>query len=226
MRHLALISLLLCALIPSAFAMREFSISGLQCQTLTCETREGIMPHQLTTVEISGSAKQWAGYSLLFKVIRQNDKTVVVDRRVGVMANGGFTTSIPAYSFEDGAYVFGFMPVSTPTKAIAAGTFTVGPLGQSSAQKTTARPPSGKLAGHWLGIAGTFADLTINPDGTYISGGSAHGTWRQEGDTVIFTGPLTAWNDGHGKLKPSGDVIEFYWTNAAGAKQYFVIGKY
>ena len=43
---------------------------------------------------------------------------------------------------------------------------------------------------------------------------------------MVFTGPLSAWNQGRGKLKPKGDVIEFYWTTPSGAKQYFVLAKY
>jgi len=73
---------LLFVCLPAAWAgrMREFAISGLRCQALNCETREGIMPHQLTTVEVAGTAKQWAGYSLLFRVIRQNDHAIVAER--------------------------------------------------------------------------------------------------------------------------------------------------
>jgi hypothetical protein len=216
--------LFLCLPASWAGSMREFAVSGLRCQAIQCEAREGIMPHQLTTIEVSGAAKQWAGYSLLFRVVRQSDRTVVLDRKVGVMADGGFTTSIPAYSLPDGTYVFGFAPVAPPSKVFAAGTFTVSPLGQAAPAST--QHGSSALAGHWLGIAGTIADITINADGTYVSRGAPPATWRQQGDNIIFTGPLAAWNNGRGKLRPDGKVIEFYWTNAAGAKQYFVLGKY
>ncbi|HZU24414.1 MAG TPA: hypothetical protein VFA04_02775, partial [Bryobacteraceae bacterium] len=146
------------------------------------------------------------------------------ERKVGVMADGGFTTSIPAYSLTDGTYVFGFAPVAPPNKVFAAGTFTIGPLGETA--QPAVQHASASLAGHWLGIAGTIADVTINADGTYVSRGAPPATWRQEGNTVIFTGPLAAWNNGRGKLRPDGKVIEFYWTNASGAKQYFVLAKY
>ena len=184
------------------------------------------MPHQLTTVEVAGEAKQWAGYSVLLRVVNQQDRSVVLERKVGVLADGSFTASIPAYSLADGTYLFGFAPLGPQPKAFAAGTFKVASAGAPASARQPAQTNGGQLAGHWYGVAGTVADLTLAPDGTYISGGSAHGTWRREGSDVWFTGPIEAWNKGHGKLKAKGDVIEFYWTNAAGAKQYFVIGKY
>ena len=36
----------------------------------------------------------------------------------------------------------------------------------------------------------------------------------------MFTGPLSAWDRGHATLTQP-DVLEFYWTNAEGFKNYF-----
>lgn len=217
--------LLLALAAPLCAQQREFSISGLECQTLTCETREGIMPHRLTTIEVAGTARAFAGYSLLLRVMNLKDHSVAIERKTGVMADGKFTAGIPAFSLPDGRYAFAFSSLGQGPKTIASGVFTIAPFG-APARGDASVPQAGGLAGHWYGIAGTSADLVLKADGTYISGGSASGTWRQQGSDVVFTGPLAAWNGGHGKLKPKGDVIEFYWTNAAGAKQYFVIGKY
>jgi len=208
-----------------AFEQRDFTISGLQCQSLTCEAREGIIPHQLTTIEVSGNARQFAGYSVLMRVVNRGTRTIALERKVGVMANGGFTASIPAYTLAGGQYVFGFVPVNQPDKTFAAGQFTISAAGVAAQQFPATSSTSGSLAGHWYGIAGTMADIVINPDGSYISGGSARGTWRADGRSVVFNGPLAAWNNGRGKLNARGDVIEFYWTNSAGAKQYFVLEK-
>ncbi len=218
--------LLLALLVPASAYDREFSISGLQCQTVTCEAREGIMPHRLTTIEVSGKAAAYAGYSLTLRLVNRRDNSVVFERKTGVMVDGGFTASLPAYNLPDGQYAFVFASPGQVPKAVAGGVFTIGPVGAPAAAPAAPAAPAGGLSGHWLGIAGTAADVTIKPDGTYVSGGTATGTWRQQGSDVYFTGPLAAWNGGHGKLKPSGDVIEFYWTNAAGAKQYFVLAKH
>jgi len=159
------------------------------------------------------------------RVVNRGTRTVALSRKVGVMANGGFAASIPAYTLADGQYLFGFSTVNQPDKVFAAGAFTI--AGAGAAQSATASTASGSasLAGHWYGIAGTIADIVIKADGTYVSAGSARGTWRADSNSVLFTGPLAAWNNGRGKLNTRDDVIEFYWTNAAGAKQYFVLEK-
>lgn len=218
--------LLFALLAPLCAQQREFSITSLECRGLTCETREGIMPHRLTTVEFSGFTKEFAGYSLVLRVVNRKDGSVPIERKTGVMADGKFSAGIPAYTLPDGQYSFTVNSIS-PVKTLGGGSFSIAASGAAAKSDTPAPAQQAKgLAGHWYGIAGTSADLVLKADGTYISGGSAPGTWRQQDADVVFTGPLAAWNGGHGKLNAKGDVIEFYWTTPAGAKQYFVIGKY
>lgn len=187
------------------------------------------MPHRLTTVEAAGDITKYAGYSLVLRVVKSDNRSVVIDRKVGVMANGHFTLSIPAYSLEDGTYFFGVSGPIDLKNVLAAGTFKIAAVNTSSGSVSQSGAPistASQLSGHWYGIAGTSADLQLYADGTYVSAHSVKGTWCQSGNQVTFTGPLSAWNQGRGQLNPKGDVIEFQWTTATGAKQYFVIGKY
>lgn len=79
------------------------------------------------------------------------------------------------------------------------------------------------LVGKWYGAGSTMGLIEMRPDGSY-SYGQARGTYSQKDGEIIFTGSLTAWNNGHAKIK--NGILEFYWTNAQGFKQYFTFAKY
>ncbi|MBU6365803.1 MAG: hypothetical protein KJT01_06290 [Gemmatimonadetes bacterium] len=74
------------------------------------------------------------------------------------------------------------------------------------------------MAGRWYGV-NVANQLTLTADGRYTTGAGGSGSWRQRGDTVQFSGPLTAWNGGTAVL--SRGALEFHWTNREGAVQYF-----
>jgi hypothetical protein len=78
------------------------------------------------------------------------------------------------------------------------------------------------ITGEWIGIAGTYGDVHIYGDGSYTFN-QLRGSYRQSGRNITFAGPLAVWNGGHATL--GNGVIEFYWTTAQGAKQYFVFEK-
>jgi len=93
-----------------------------------------------------------------------------------------------------------------------------------TAAKTDGAPSGSGLLGGWHGAGSTLGRITLNADGTYASPNGGRGTWKQEGDEVLFSGPLAAWNGGRGKLtKP--DLIEFKWRSPSLGKQYFVFSK-
>lgn len=72
------------------------------------------------------------------------------------------------------------------------------------------------------GINRTAGLVKIAPDGTYDFNGGA-GRWKASGNQIVFTGPLAAWDNGRAALKDG--VIEFYWTNPQGWKQWFTFAK-
>jgi hypothetical protein len=79
--------------------------------------------------------------------------------------------------------------------------------------------PAGDVTGTWHGL-NEAQQLTITADGRYRTGVGGVGQWRRRGDTLVFSGPLAAWNQGRGVL--SRGLLEFRWTSREGALQYFV----
>lgn len=221
------IPLLIASASPNAWSRDEFLIVALRCETIRCTTAEGIMPRRLTTVEITGAGAA-PGAALQLQVSNSRSRAVVLERGFGAFAAGNFTTSIPAYRFEDGQYRF---VVSAENGSIVgSGSFSITAPGTAVAGKPAAKPPEkspqASLLGNWYGINGTVATVELRGNGSYLWAGSNGGTWRREGNEIVFTGPLAAWNSGRGKLNQTANVLEFYWTNREGAKQYFVLQKY
>lgn len=105
----------------------------------------------------------------------------------------------------------GSQPVSATSSA---------PSGTPSGAPSTA---VSRLVGTWDGT--NFAStIDIKADGTYSSPNGAQGTYTVEGnDTIVFTGPLAAWNDGRAKF--NDEYISFEWTNKEGFYQAFIFGK-
>lgn len=211
----------------TAWSRDEFLIAALRCEGVRCTTAEGIMPRRLTTVEITGAGAA-PGAGLQLQVSNSRSRDVVLERGFGAFAAGNFTASIPAYRFEDGQYRF---VVSTSNGSIVgSGSFSIAAASAMSAGKPATKPPEksprSSLLGNWYGINGTVATVELRGNGSYLWAGSNAGTWRREGNEIVFTGTLAAWNSGRGKLNQTADVLEFYWTNREGAKQYFVLQKY
>lgn len=94
----------------------------------------------------------------------------------------------------------------------------------AAAEKGALPAPEGGILGGWHGAGSTIGRLELKADGTYSSPNGGHGTWSREGDEIVFTGPLAAWNGGRGKLSRP-DLIEFKWKSRELGKQYFVFSK-
>ncbi len=219
--------------------LRKFTISNIDCRQVTCVAIEG-WQEGLTTLEISGKGFQrWTGQALVFTVFRHVAKErgqPVLERKVGVFSDGHLTASIPVFRLPDDVYDFTFHTVADSSHFMAMGTFTK-ITGQSQASertdqsRTQDREPSssnpggpvGDLAGIWHGISTTVGELRIKPDGAYVLNGTSSGHVKRNGNSMVFDGPLTAWDNGRATLNRG--VIEFYWTTSSGAKNWFTFAK-
>lgn len=199
---------------------KDLNVSRLECERVTCKASPGMQPG-LTTVEMEGRGfREWGGRGVRMRVVR-DDRTLVDDRKLGVMSDGHFAASIPAYRYPDGNYLVIFTPVGEDRNVIAGGRYTK-QTPETNAPPQSRGAASAALAGIWRGINGTAGELDIRPNGSYTFNG-APGRYTHNGGDVVFSGPLSAWNDGRATV--NRDVIEFYWTTRSGAKQWFTFEK-
>lgn len=88
-----------------------------------------------------------------------------------------------------------------------------------TSNRATAGTAATSLAGRWLDPK-NGQTLELRADGSYSTGLGGSGRFVVEGDRLIFTGTLSDWDKGRATLVQP-DVIEFYWTDASGFKNYF-----
>jgi hypothetical protein len=106
-------------------------------------------------------------------------------------------------------------------------TFVFGAAADAVASGNSAKMPTIReltLVGTWWGINGTPGRLVLKANHSYtysVAGG--HGAWRATPGGAVFTGTLGAWN--HGRASTKRGVLEFSWTRANGAKNWFVFQK-
>jgi hypothetical protein len=205
---------------PLAQVGHAFQLSHLKCQAASCSVGEGDQPG-LSTVEVTGNLPAYAGYSVRLAVARKSHGhfRIVSSTTLGIFSDGHFTASIPAFNLRDGLYVFAIMPKNAD-EILAGGTFSKR-TPDAPARRTPATSTSA-LTGEWIGINGTAGRVRIFADGTYTFN-DVSGSYRQSGDQITFSGPLSAWNGGRARI--GAGVIEFSWTTAEGANQYFVFEK-
>jgi hypothetical protein len=77
-----------------------------------------------------------------------------------------------------------------------------------------------RLAGQWIDPK-NGQSFEIRPDGRYRTGVGGEGKVEATAEGLAFSGALSAWNQGKATITADGSAIEFYWTNAQGAIQYF-----
>jgi hypothetical protein len=134
----------------------------------------------------------------------------------------GGRTLYETYEVESGQYALNFTVadgrVSTVTLRPSGRRFEKsGSPGKTDASKPTTSAKS--LAGRWLDPK-NGQSLELSADGTYRTGVGGSGRFTVEGDRLVFTGALSAWDQGRATLSQP-DVLEFYWTNSEGFKNYF-----
>lgn len=184
----------------------------------------------LTTVEVEGVLPQLAGTGVRVVVATRDTTQLVFDRKVGIMSSGKITVTLPVYSWQDGDYILLIARPNDMKTPLAGGVFkkrtgsggAAGVRSEPEVQRQSGPASSPTWVGEWRGINRTAGLVKIAADGTYDFNGGA-GRWKAAGHQIVFTGPLAAWDNGKATLKDG--VIEFYWTNAQGWKQWFTFAK-
>lgn len=134
----------------------------------------------------------------------------------------GGRTVYDAYEVESGQYALSFKGadgrVSTITLRPTGRRFE-DPEGGGKSKPAAVSTTAKSLAGRWIDPKNSQT-LDLRADGSYRTGVGGSGRFTVEGDHLVFTGALSAWDEGRATLTQP-DVIEFYWTAASGAKNYF-----
>jgi len=78
------------------------------------------------------------------------------------------------------------------------------------------------VAGTWHMTQGGAGMVVLQADGTYTTGIGGKGTFRSEGNDLVFKGALEAWNGGRGTLSRES-VIEFSSKNPEGFQNHIVL---
>lgn len=224
---------------PTALAWddtRNISASSPRCAVgVSCATEvsPGFMSGQVH-LNFSARAPSLAGAGFTLRVLDERG-AVVAESSGGAMSDGSINALIASgQNLKPGRYRF-------VIDGVAEGGFTVTTGAGRSAQghKTGASPAVDStqqlavdsaevdanadgtdLVGTWHGIASTVGTIELLAGGRYQYNGNAGGRYRVEGDTVRFDGALEAWNNGTATLRDG--VLEFYWTNPDGSKNWFV----
>lgn len=88
-----------------------------------------------------------------------------------------------------------------------------------AAPKALATPLTA-LAGQWIDPRNAQS-FEIFADGRYRTGLGGEGRVSALAEGLVFTGVLSAWDQGRATLSADRKVIEFYWANADGSKNHF-----
>ena len=76
------------------------------------------------------------------------------------------------------------------------------------------------LVGQWIDPK-SAQSFEIFADGRYRTGVGGEGRVIASAEGLVFSGVLSAWDQGRATLSADRKVIEFYWTNADGSRNYF-----
>lgn len=76
------------------------------------------------------------------------------------------------------------------------------------------------LVGPWIDPKNAQS-FEIFADGRYRTGVGGEGRVIASAEGLVFSGVLSAWNQGRATLSADRKVIEFYWSNADGSRNYF-----
>lgn len=204
--------------ISHAQALRPLTVVIQQCQGASCRVTEG-MQQGLTVLDVWGSAPQLSGSTVRLS-ITPSPGSELDSRSSGVMSDGKYTVSIPAYRFSAGRYTW-VLSSRSMGGTVAQGAFLVNRGGASPAGP--AERASGTAVGVWSGINGTSGTIELLPGGFYKYGGKRAGRYMVSGETITFAGVLSGWN--RGRARYDGKVIEFEWTRRNGGRNYFVFAR-
>ena len=226
-KHLVTLAIIL-TMSPAYAGRSTPTIRDLRCSSLlTCSVAEGLQEGQ-AAVTAEGRFRRYAGKEVslhLLKFEGRGKAKEIRSENVGVLPDGKLRTGIPARTLDAGKYVFTFTPANAGFKehSIAKGEFIVIREQAPASENSSSGAIPASLVGTWYGTAQTVGTIEMRPDGTYSYGGRPAGTYRANGNHIIFTGSLSAWDNGRATL--TNGNLEFYWTNAQGWKQWFSFAK-
>lgn len=143
-----------------------------------------------------------------------------------VEARAGFpggTMVYDVYQVRAGQYELGFRTAAGSVSEIR-----IRPSGRRFASiepDATATPSAPAvelpaLAGRWIDPR-SGQSFQIFADGRYRTALGAEGVVVSGAEGLVFGGALQAWNQGRASVTADRKVIEFLWTAADGARQYF-----
>jgi hypothetical protein len=159
---------------------------------------------------------------------------VSADTRLACGAGVGDALAKVRADFPGGQMVYDIYQVRTCPYELAfhsaSGAVTeirIRPSGRRFVDMRPGATPAAAAAIDLKSLAGTWIDpknaqsFEIRPDGRYRTGVGGEGRVTVSAEGLVFIGVLSAWNQGQATLTADRSAIEFYWTNAQGAKQYF-----
>jgi hypothetical protein len=88
-----------------------------------------------------------------------------------------------------------------------------------AAPKAPATPLTA-LVGQWIDPRNAQS-FEIFADGRYRTGVGGEGRVTNSAEGLVFSGALSAWDQGRATLSADRKVIEFYWSNADGSRNSF-----
>jgi hypothetical protein len=227
-KHLV-ISAIFLTMAPAYGGQTTPAIRDLRCSSLLTCSVEGLQEGR-TAVTAAGRFRRYAGKEVSLHLLKfegrgRGKAKEIRSENVGVLLDGKLRASIPASALDAGKYVFTFTPANAGFKEqrIAKGEFIVVWVQAPASGKSSSGAIPASLVGTWYGTAKTVGTIEMRPDGTYSYGGRPAGTYRADGNHIIFTGSLSAWDNGRATL--TNGNLEFYWTNAQGWKQWFSFAK-
>ena len=183
-----------------------------------------------------GGGLTFAGLRVMFDATGKEIGTFTItgDTRLACGAGVGDALAKVRAAFPGGEMVYDIYQVRTGPYELAFHTaggqvseIRIRPSGRRFVDLRTGAAPAAspaadlkKLAGQWIDPKNAQS-FEIRPDGRYRTGVGGEGKVEVTAEGLRFSGALSAWNDGKATLTTDASAIEFYWTNAQGAKQYF-----
>ncbi len=184
-----------------------------------------------------GGGIGYPGLRVLFDATGQEIGTLTLDGDARLASGIGVGTSLARVKadFPGGTMVYDSYDVSSGQYALSfrapAGTvdrIVIRPASRRFVALAPAAPPArpaptsalSALAGQWIDPRNAQS-FELFADGRYRTGIGGEGRVSPSATGLVFSGVLSAWDQGRATLSADRTVIEFYWRNADGSRNYF-----
>ena len=183
-----------------------------------------------------GGGLTYPDFRILFNATGTEIGTLVIRNQIRLACGLGVGDSMEKVRqfFPNGRTVYDTYQVETGQYALTFTTYerqvseiTIRPAQQRFVEPDPSkRPERTQLSPTLKTVAGLWLDpkngqsLELFTDGSYRTGVGGSGKFTIQGEHLIFSGVLSAWDQGKATMSQS-NVIEFYWTNSDGSKNYF-----